>query len=104
MPIQSAGHTVQKTRTLASNTSDDRTDGEPDDKPGETPGPKQRRSHTVKPRIVITILPLLLVNIVATFGQLAFILAHTQWPLIAAIMFAISLESIAIFLAYHAHL
>jgi hypothetical protein len=47
--------------------------------------------------------PLLLVNGIAVAGQLAFIRTHIGWPLAGDIAFALALESIAIFLAYHAH-
>jgi len=55
-------------------------------------------------RAIVAIVPLVLCNAIAVFGQLSFIRAHVHWPLIGAVMFALSLESIAVFLAYHAHL
>lgn len=52
--------------------------------------------------IVVTI-PVVLVNAVAFSGQLAFLRTHLPWPLAGQVMMAVALESIAIYLAYHAH-
>jgi hypothetical protein len=54
-------------------------------------------------RTFVTAVPLLLVNAVAFTGQLAFLSEHLSWPLAGDIIFAASLESVAIFLAYMAH-
>ena len=47
--------------------------------------------------------PVILVNGVAFAGQLAFLRAHLPWPLEGQLMMAAALESIAIYLAFHAH-
>lgn len=55
-------------------------------------------------RMFITLLPLLLVNSVAIIAQIEFWHAHLPWPFMAAVVFALALESVAIFLAYNATL
>lgn len=56
-------------------------------------------------RNVITTIPLLIVNTIAVTGQFIFWRAHLPtFPAIAALGFACALESIAVFIAYHAHL
>ena len=52
---------------------------------------------------IILAVPLVFVNGVAFTGQLAFLRTHLSWPVIGDVMFAVSLESVAIFLAYMAH-
>lgn len=47
--------------------------------------------------------PVVLVNLVAFFGQLAFLRDHLTWPLPGQILVAVALESVAVYLAYHAH-
>jgi len=47
--------------------------------------------------------PVVLVNLVAFFGQLAFLRAHLPWPWPGQILVAVALESVAVYLAYHAH-
>jgi hypothetical protein len=54
-------------------------------------------------RTIIAAIPLVLVNIVAFAGQFGFIRDHIDWPLFGQIAFALSLESIALFLTYMAH-
>jgi hypothetical protein len=49
-------------------------------------------------------IPIILVNAVAVIGQLAFLRDHLAWGLPGDILFAAALESIAIYLAYQAHL
>jgi hypothetical protein len=44
-----------------------------------------------------------LVNAVAFAGQLAFLRDHLPWPLAGQLMMAAALESIAVYLAFHAH-
>jgi hypothetical protein len=44
-----------------------------------------------------------LVNAVAFAGQLAFLRTHLHWPLGGQILVAVALESVAVFIAYHAH-
>lgn len=55
-----------------------------------------------KRRAFITAVPLVLVNIVAFIGQFAFIHANIPWGLPGQIIFAIALESVALYLAYMA--
>ena len=55
-------------------------------------------------RTVAAAIPVLLVNAVAFIGQLAFLRAHLPWPLAGQLMMAAALESIAIYLAFHAHI
>jgi hypothetical protein len=54
-------------------------------------------------RAMITALPLILVNVVAISGQYAFLRDHLSWGRIGTLTFAAALESIAIYLAYMAH-
>lgn len=51
----------------------------------------------------ITIVPIILVNAVALTGQFAFLRDHLSWGIPGDIVFAAALESVAIYLAYHAH-
>jgi hypothetical protein len=55
-------------------------------------------------RTVAAAVPVMLVNGVAFTGQLAFLRAHLPWPLAGQLMMAAALESVAIYLAFHAHL
>jgi len=59
------------------------------------------RSHLT--RTAAAAVPLVLVNAVAFTGQLAFLRAHLPWGLAGQITMALALESIAVFLAFHAH-
>lgn len=59
------------------------------------------RSHLT--RTVAAAVPLVLVNAVAFTGQLAFLRDHLHWTLAGQITMALALESIAVFLALHAH-
>lgn len=54
-------------------------------------------------RAAVVAVPVVLVNAVAFAGQLAFLRDHLHWPLAGQIMMAVALESIAIYLAFHAH-
>jgi hypothetical protein len=54
-------------------------------------------------RAVAVAVPLLLVNAVAFSGQLAFLRTHLPWPLPGQVIMAVALESVAVFLALHAH-
>jgi len=54
-------------------------------------------------RATITAVPLVLVNIVAFLGQYAYIQDHVPLPWPGQVIFALALESIAIFLTYMAH-
>jgi hypothetical protein len=56
-------------------------------------------------RNIVTTIPLLIVNTIAVTGQFIFWRSHLPtFPAIAALGFACALESIAVFVAYHAHL
>jgi hypothetical protein len=55
-------------------------------------------------RTIAAAVPVVLVNAVAFAGQLAFLREHLPWPLAGQVMVALALESVAIYLAWHAHL
>ena len=48
--------------------------------------------------------PVVLVNVVAFAGQLAFLREHLPWGLAGQVVMAVTLESIAVYLAWQAHL
>jgi hypothetical protein len=52
---------------------------------------------------VVAAVPVVLVNAVAFAGQLAFLRVHLPWPLPGQVLVAVALESVAVYLAYHAH-
>jgi hypothetical protein len=52
---------------------------------------------------MIAAVPVMLVNACAFFGQLAFLRTHLPWILPGQILVAVALESVAVYLAYHAH-
>lgn len=54
-------------------------------------------------RIILAAIPLVLVNVVAFGGQYGFIRDHIKWPGIGQVIFALALESIALFLTFMAH-
>ena len=58
---------------------------------------------THKGRAAVAAIPVVLVNTVAFAGQLAFLRAHLPWPFAGQVMMAVALESIAVYLAFHAH-
>ena len=49
-------------------------------------------------------IPIVLVNAVAFAGQLAFLRTHLPWPLAGQVLVAVTLESVAVYLAWQAHL
>lgn len=55
-------------------------------------------------RAVAVAVPVVLVNVVAFAGQLAFLRAHLPWPPIGQVTMAVALEAVAIYLAWQAHL
>lgn len=55
-------------------------------------------------RTIAAAVPVVLVNVVAFAGQLAFLREHLPWPPAGQVMVALALESVAIYLAWHAHL
>ena len=48
-------------------------------------------------------IPVILVNAVAFAGQLAFLRTHLPWPLAGQVLVAVTLESVAVYLAWQAH-
>ena len=50
------------------------------------------------------VIPVVLVNIVAFAGQLAFLREHLPWGLAGQVLMAVTLESVAVYLAWQAHL
>jgi hypothetical protein len=48
--------------------------------------------------------PIVLVNAVAFAGQLAFLRVHLPWPAAGQVLVAVTLESVAVYLAWQAHL
>jgi len=59
-------------------------------------------SKRTRKRAIVTAIPLLLVNIVAFGGQYAYIHEHVNWLTPGQVIFALALESVALFLAYMA--
>jgi len=49
-------------------------------------------------------IPVVLVNVVAFAGQLAYLREHLPWPLPGQVLMAVTLEAIAVYLAWQAHL
>lgn len=66
------------------------------------PASPPRRAGRVG-RAVVAAVPVVLVNAVAFSGQLAFLRAHLPWPLAGQVTMAVALESVAVYLAWHAH-
>ena len=64
------------------------------------PRPRQRGRW----RAWLAAVPIVLVNTVAFLGQLAFLRARLPWPLAGQVLVAVTLESIAVYLAWQAHL
>lgn len=61
-----------------------------------------RFGYSLRQRLTL-ILPLLFVNAFAVVGQAGFAHDHLHWQLLAAAGFAATLESIALYIGYHAH-
>jgi hypothetical protein len=57
----------------------------------------------LRSRLIVAAVPVVLVNGVAFAGQLAFLRDHLPWPLAGQLVMAAALESVAVYLAYHAH-
>lgn len=55
-------------------------------------------------RAWLAAVPIVLVNSVAFAGQLAFLRGHLPWPLGGQVLVAVTLESVAVYLAWQAHL
>lgn len=78
--------------------------------PGADPSPSDGPSVAPPPRgagrvsrAVVAAVPVVLVNAVAFSGQLAFLRAHLPWPVAGQVTMAVALESVAVYLAWHAH-
>jgi hypothetical protein len=75
----------------------------PPDKPG------RHRTRRVTAAVTshrgwLAAVPIVLVNAVAFCGQLAFLRVHLPWPLAGQVLVAVTLESVAVYLAWQAHL
>lgn len=68
------------------------------DSPAASAAPRWR-----PPRAVIAAIPVIAVNLCAFFGQFAFLRSHLHWPAPGQALVALTLESIAVYIAYHAH-
>lgn len=62
------------------------------------PGRRAGRS-----RVWLAAVPVVGVNTASFAAQLAFLRAHLPWPLPGQILVAVTLESVAVYLAFHAH-
>lgn len=71
--------------------------------PGDATQEQDPGARAPRSRAVAAAIPVILVNTVAFAGQLAFLREHLHWPLAGQIVMAVALESIAVYLAYHAH-
>ena len=77
--------------------------------PGASPAPSGAPARWVGPAArrvwlaIVAAVPVALVNSVAFAGQLAFLRSHLPWPLAGQVLMAVALESIAVYLAWHAH-
>ena len=75
--------------------------------PQQQDSPGQPRTTADKPgrwRGWLAAVPIVLVNAVAFCGQLAFLRVHLPWPLAGQVLVAVTLESVAVYLAWQAHL
>ena len=75
----------------------------PDD-PGRWPRVKSAAGAMSAHRGWLAAVPIVLVNAVAFCGQLAFLRVHLPWPLAGQVLVAVTLESVAVYLAWQAHL
>lgn len=55
-------------------------------------------------RAAMAAVPVVLVNSTAFIGQFAFLQAHVHWILLGQVLIAVTIESIAVYLAWHAHM
>jgi hypothetical protein len=74
------------------------------DRPTSTGRPWRNTLAAIPWRALLAAGPVILVNAVAFAGQLAFLHAHLPWPPIGQVLMAVTLESVAVYLAFHAHL
>ena len=75
--------------------------------PQQQDGPGQPRIGGGQARTLrgwLAAVPIVLVNAVAFAGQLAFLRVHLPWPLAGQVLVAVTLESVAVYLAWQAHL
>lgn len=82
--------------------------GWPQDDPGRSrtaANDPERWRHAVSAhRGWLAAVPVVLVNAVAFAGQMAFLRTHLPWPLPGQVLVAVTLESVAVYLAWQAHL
>jgi hypothetical protein len=75
------------------------------DSRGDTPDKTERWRHfAVEHRGWLAAIPVILVNAVAVIAQLAFLRAHMSWAPAGKALVAVTLESVAVYLAWQAHL
>jgi hypothetical protein len=55
-------------------------------------------------RAIVAAVPVALVNATAFIGQFAWVRQHVPWIVPGQVLFAVALESVAVYLAWHAHL
>jgi len=73
--------------------------------PRQQPVRAERWRHAVSGhRGWLAAVPIVLVNAVAFAGQLAFLRVHLPWPAPGQVLVAVTLESVAVYLAWQAHL
>lgn len=85
-PVTLAPNEPERTRTTADN-----------------PGHHWRHAVSAH-RGWLAAVPIVLVNAVAFAGQLAFLRTHLPWPAPGQVLVAVTLESVAVYLAWQAHL
>jgi hypothetical protein len=78
--------------------------GWPQDDPGRWRRIKSARHAVTSHRGWLAAVPIVLVNTVAFAGQLAFLRVHLPWVLAGQVLVAVTLESVAVYLAWQAHL
>jgi hypothetical protein len=79
----------------------------PDAAPVAPPVPARWWAESALHRAALAALaaiPVVLVNSVAFIGQFEFLHAHVPWIVPGQVLFAVALESVAVYLAWHAHI
>jgi hypothetical protein len=66
--------------------------------------PERRAAVRAALVAIVAAVPVALVNSVAFIGQFAYLNANVPWPVVARVLIAVTVESIAVYLAWHAHL
>jgi hypothetical protein len=74
------------------------------DDPGRWQHVASARHAVASHRGWLAAVPIVLVNAVAFAGQLAFLRVHLPWVLAGQVLVAVTLESVAVYLAWQAHL